>query len=51
MPPLSDFAPAIIAVIMAAIVLLLTWHAWRQAHSGERKTKAAREAEQRGRKA
>lgn len=46
MPPLSNFAPAIIAVVMAGIVLLLTWHAWWQAHSGERKaTKAAREAE------
>jgi hypothetical protein len=37
MPPLSDFAPVIIAAIMAAVGLLLTWHAWWQAHSGDRK--------------
>lgn len=52
MPPLSDFAPAIIAAIMAGVVLLLTWHAWWQAHSEERKAaKVAREAERRAREA
>ncbi len=52
MPPLSDFAPAIIASIMAAVGLLLVWLAVRQAHSGERRAaKAALEAERRAREA
>jgi hypothetical protein len=51
-PPLSDFAPAIIAAIMAAVGLLMVWLSVREAHSGERKAaKAAREAERRAREA
>jgi hypothetical protein len=52
MPPLSDFAPAIIAAVMAAIGLLMVWFAVRQVHSGDRTAaKAAREAERRRREA
>jgi hypothetical protein len=35
MPTVNDLAPAIVALVMAAFVLLLTWHAWHQAHKGE----------------
>jgi hypothetical protein len=49
MPPLSDFAPVIVAAVAAAVSLLILWRAVRQAHSGERKAaKAAREAERSG---
>jgi hypothetical protein len=30
-----DLAPVIVAGIAAVFVLLLTWHAWHQAHKGE----------------
>ena len=33
----GDLAPVIVALIAAVFVLLLTWHAWWQAHSGDRK--------------
>jgi TRAP-type C4-dicarboxylate transport system permease small subunit len=29
----SDLAPVIVAAVMAFFILLLTWHAWHQAHS------------------
>ena len=45
MPPLIDFAPVIVAGVMAAVGLLLVWLSVRQAHSGDRKAKAARDAE------
>ena len=35
MPSFGDLAPAIVALIAAGFVLLLTWHAWHQAHKGE----------------
>ena len=31
----SDLAPLIVAAVMVVFVLLLTWHAWHQAHKGE----------------
>jgi hypothetical protein len=47
----SDLAPVIVALIAAGFVLLLTWHAWRQAHSAERgAAKAARRADRIARK-
>jgi hypothetical protein len=30
-----DLAPVIVAGIAAVFVLLLTWHAWHQAHKGD----------------
>ncbi|HEX9966086.1 MAG TPA: hypothetical protein VGB04_14005 [Allosphingosinicella sp.] len=30
-----DLAPVIVAGIAAVFVLLLTWHAWHQAHKSE----------------
>jgi hypothetical protein len=30
-----DLAPVIVAAVVAVFVLLLTWHAWHQAHKGE----------------
>ncbi len=30
----SDLAPLIVAAVMVVFVLLLTWHAWHQAHKG-----------------
>ena len=35
MPSLNDLAPAIVALIMAGFILLLTWHAWHQAHKDD----------------
>jgi hypothetical protein len=36
MPPLSDFAPVIVAAVAAAAGLLIIWRAVRQAHAGDR---------------
>ena len=33
----SDLAPVIVAGVMAFFLLLLTWHAWHQAHSVPKK--------------
>lgn len=52
MPPLSDFAPVIVAALMTACALIILWFSVRQAHSGDRKAaKMSREAERTGRDA
>ena len=37
-----DLAPLIVVGIVTLFVLLLTWHAWHQAHKGEGRKRGAR---------